>query len=68
MAQTHFSLLCVFLAARDDAVTSFEEMRISTGKEHGPFYLPRPIWVRPPWLGFTATASPISDDPLECLL
>lgn len=47
MAQIHFSLLFVSLAASGDAVTSFEEMKISTGKGHGAFYLPRPIWVEP---------------------
>ena len=47
MAQIHFSQLFVSLAARVDAVTSFEEMMISTGKEHGAFYLLRPIRVRP---------------------
>ena len=47
MAQTHFPQLFVFLAARGDAVTSFAEMMISTGKEHGAFYPPRPIWVKP---------------------
>ena len=38
---------CKDLADRGSGVTSFEELRISTGKEHGAFYLPRPVWVVP---------------------
>jgi hypothetical protein len=38
---------CKKLADRGVGVTSFEELRISTGKEHGAFYLPRPAWVAP---------------------
>jgi len=38
---------CQFLADRDDDVVSFEEIKISTGKEHGAFYLPRSAWMTP---------------------
>jgi hypothetical protein len=38
---------CRNLAERGSDVVSFEELKISTGKEHGAFYLPRPVWVTP---------------------
>jgi len=38
---------CSDLAGRGTTVKSFQELKISTGKEHGAFYLPRPIWVTP---------------------
>jgi len=38
---------CRFLADRGDDIVSFEEIKISTGKAHGAFYLPRPVWVKP---------------------
>jgi hypothetical protein len=38
---------CRDLAERGSDVVSFEELKISTGKEHGAFYLPRPVWVTP---------------------
>lgn len=38
---------CQFLANRGDDIVSFEEIEISTGKGHGAFYLPRPVWVTP---------------------
>jgi len=38
---------CQFLIDRSIKVNSFEEIAISTGKEHGAFYLPRAAWVTP---------------------
>ena len=38
---------CQFLADRGDDIVSFAEIKISTGKEHGAFYLPRSVWVTP---------------------
>lgn len=38
---------CEDLAARGTSVISFQEMKITTGKEHGAFYLPSPVWVAP---------------------
>jgi hypothetical protein len=38
---------CADLANRGSAVTTFQELRISTGKEHGAFYLPRAVWTTP---------------------
>jgi len=38
---------CQFLADRGDDIVSFDEIKISTGKEHGAFYLPHPVWVTP---------------------
>lgn len=38
---------CQFLADRGDDIVSFDEIEISTGKEHGAFYLPRSVWVKP---------------------
>jgi len=38
---------CQFLIDRSESVTSFEEIAISTGKEHGAFYLPRESWIKP---------------------
>ncbi len=38
---------CSDLASRNEDLASFEEIEISTGKEHGTFYLPRPDWLRP---------------------
>ena len=38
---------CQQLADRSGAKTSFEELAISTGKEHGAFYRPIPEWVEP---------------------
>jgi len=38
---------CQFLIDRNNKVNSFEEISISTGKEHGAFYNPLPEWVVP---------------------
>ncbi|GHE91831.1 alpha/beta hydrolase [Thalassotalea profundi] len=38
---------CQFLIDRSKNVTRFTEQSISTGKEHGAFYTPRPEWVTP---------------------
>jgi hypothetical protein len=45
ISDTHHS--CQQLADRIGAMTSFEELAISTGKEHGAFYLLIPEWVGP---------------------
>lgn len=38
---------CQFLIDRSIRVNAFEELSISTGKEHGAFYKPIPEWVVP---------------------
>jgi len=38
---------CQALIDRSEHVQHFEEISISTGKEHGAFYLPRPEWLEP---------------------
>ncbi|MCJ8317989.1 MAG: alpha/beta hydrolase [Colwellia sp.] len=38
---------CQFLIDRSKRVKSFEEISISTGKEHGAFYQPLPEWIIP---------------------
>ncbi len=38
---------CRQLIDRSDKVTSFKEIAISTGKEHGAFFTPRQEWVKP---------------------
>jgi hypothetical protein len=38
---------CKTLAEQADSPQSFQEIEISTGKLHGAFYLPLPIWVEP---------------------
>jgi len=38
---------CAALADRGDAVTSFRELEIATGKMHGAFYLPSDVWMKP---------------------
>lgn len=38
---------CSELAARPPGPTSFDEIEINTGLEHGAFYLPRDEWVNP---------------------
>ena len=38
---------CEKLLPRNDNAGSFTEFEISTGKEHGAFYLPRAVWVEP---------------------
>ena len=38
---------CQFLIDRSKQVKSFEEISISTGKEHGAFYRPMPQWLVP---------------------
>ena len=38
---------CKELANRSESIKSFEEISISTGKEHGAFYKPIPEWIQP---------------------
>lgn len=38
---------CQRLAERSDNITSFEELAISTGEEHGAFYRPYLEWIKP---------------------
>lgn len=38
---------CGSLAEQPEPPRSFKEIRISTGKSHGAFYLPLPVWVDP---------------------
>lgn len=38
---------CQFLIDNSKDVTSFKEISISTGQEHGAFYTPIPEWVKP---------------------
>lgn len=38
---------CAPLAERSYELTSFKEISISTGKEHGAFYRPKPEWLDP---------------------
>ena len=38
---------CRELSKRSDGPASFRELEISTGKQHGAFYLPRSEWVTP---------------------
>jgi hypothetical protein len=38
---------CRSFAERSDVLESFQEIQISTGTEHGAFYLPRSEWVVP---------------------
>ncbi|MEJ2445103.1 MAG: alpha/beta hydrolase [Exilibacterium sp.] len=38
---------CNFMKERSTGISSFSEIAISTGKEHGAFYLPRDEWVVP---------------------
>jgi hypothetical protein len=38
---------CASLAKRNEELSSFSELAISTGKEHGAFYLPTSEWVDP---------------------
>ena len=38
---------CQFLIDRSKGVKAFEEISISTGKEHGAFYNPLPEWIIP---------------------
>lgn len=47
---------CNFLRERSNGVESFSEIAISTGKEHGAFYLPKEEWMVPlkQWFGATA--------------
>ena len=42
-----FAGSCKKLVQRNDEVSSFRELKLSTGKEHGTFYLPRAAWVNP---------------------
>lgn len=38
---------CDSFAARNENLGSYREISISTGKEHGAFYLPRAVWIDP---------------------
>lgn len=38
---------CKNLAERGNEVVSYQEITLSTGKGHGAFYLPNPLWVTP---------------------
>lgn len=38
---------CKKFVQRNDEISSFREIRLSTGKEHGAFYLPRAVWIEP---------------------
>jgi hypothetical protein len=38
---------CKKLVQRNSAVSSFHEIKLSTGEEHGAFYLPRAVWIDP---------------------
>lgn len=38
---------CQALIDRSEGVSSFKEVAISTGKEHGAFFMPRPDWLEP---------------------
>tara|TARA_R110000787_G_scaffold98369_6_gene202358 strand:- start:187 stop:822 length:636 start_codon:yes stop_codon:yes gene_type:complete len=38
---------CQFLIDRSKGVNTFQEISISTGKEHGAFYQPLPEWINP---------------------
>jgi hypothetical protein len=38
---------CTSLASRNVNLSSFTELAMSTGKEHGAFYLPLDGWVEP---------------------
>lgn len=44
---------CSDLASRNENIESFRELTISTGREHGAFYLPRAEWLDPvlDWIG-----------------
>lgn len=44
---TDAALSCGDLAARSGELASFEEIEITTGKEHGAFYTPLPDWIEP---------------------
>ena len=44
---TDVALSCGDLAVRSNDLTSFEEIDITTGKEHGAFYTPLPDWIEP---------------------
>jgi hypothetical protein len=38
---------CEALAERSESLESFRELQISTGQQHGAFYLPRSDWLEP---------------------
>lgn len=38
---------CNSLVSRSANLSSFQEIKISTGTQHGAFYLPRPDWLKP---------------------
>ncbi len=38
---------CENFVRRNDEISSFQEIELSTGKEHGAFYLPRDVWTKP---------------------
>jgi len=43
--KTDFASSCQFLADRSSHLSSFKELEINTGKAHGAFFQPRPVWV-----------------------
>ncbi len=38
---------CKKLLQRNSEISSFHEIKLSTGKGHGAFYLPRAVWIEP---------------------
>ena len=38
---------CASVVERSPKLSSFRELAINTGKEHGAFYLPRDEWIEP---------------------
>ncbi len=38
---------CNSLVSRSANLSSFQEIKISTGRQHGAFYVPRPDWLKP---------------------
>jgi hypothetical protein len=53
---------CQFLIDRSEHVKEFEEMSISTGKEHGAFYNPLPEWVVPVKAWIKASKNSLSNN------
>lgn len=45
--ETDIAGSCQQLVKRSPSITSFQEVAIQTGKEHGAFYLPRNEWLKP---------------------
>lgn len=51
---------CAALAKRAPEPQAFNEIVLSTGKGHGTFFVPRPVWVNPTreWIAYKSLASP----------